>query len=55
MGYVIVGENIYGDPREGSTKAISRDLDIRCDVCNREAPSNIAASYWMCESCHAVM
>ena len=55
MGYVIIGEAIYGDPKEGSSKAVSKDLQVRCDICNREAPSTIAASYWMCESCHAVM
>jgi len=54
MGYVIIGENILGNPEEGSQKAVEADLAVRCDFCNEPAPSTVAASYWTCPTCHAV-
>ena len=56
MGYVVIGDAIFGDPFEGSDKAIQNDpsLDLRCDFCNRPAPVNIFGSYWVCPTCHVV-
>jgi hypothetical protein len=53
MGYVIIGETIFGDPEEGSTKALA-ELDVRCDFCNRPAPKELSASYYVCPACHVV-
>lgn len=54
MGYIILGQTIFGDPEEGSTIAVSKDLAICCDLCNAPAPFYIASSYWVCPICHAV-
>lgn len=55
MGYVIIGETIFGDPEEGSNKAVSNDLIIRCELCNTPAPEYVVTARWMCDRCHAVM
>lgn len=54
MGYVVIGDSLYGDPTEGSNKAVAEDLAIRCDFCNQLAPSNLSASYYVCPTCHVV-
>lgn len=53
MGYVVIGDAIFGDPEEGSTRAV-QDLDTRCDYCNRPAPVEVLSSYWVCPTCHVV-
>lgn len=54
MGYVVIGDSLYGDPTEGSNKAV-QDIDVRCEMCNTPAPDFIIAARWMCPTCHAVM
>lgn len=60
MGFVQIGNMTFGDPEEGSTKALEKPFYtmFTCSACNKPTDINdstIIESSWVCSACHAVM
>ena len=59
MGFIQIGNHTFGDPEDGSTKALDKEVYtlFTCSLCNKPADingSSISAGRWVCEACHAV-